>query len=69
MLLISRSNMSKKQQEWLTEQLINDISLENTENLYKNISGMTTNEIMEALEKATLIRTRLNETNVGRELN
>jgi hypothetical protein len=61
--------MSKKQQEWLTEQLINDISLENTENLYKNISGMTTNEIMEALEKATLIRTRLNETNVGRELN
>lgn len=61
--------MSKKQQDWLTEHLINSkFNLENTEDLIKKISGMTAQEIIESMEAAKLISDRLNSTSLGKEL-
>lgn len=56
-------------QDWLVNYVINNgFLVSNSKELERYISGMTANDIIEALEKALAIRQKLSETSLGREL-
>ena len=56
-------------QDWLVNYVINNGFLaSNSKELEKYVSGMTANDIIEALEKALAIRQKLSESSLGREL-
>lgn len=56
-------------QVWLVNYVINNGFLaSNSKELESYISGMTANDIIEALDKALSIRQKLSESSLGREL-
>lgn len=62
--------MNTKKQEWLTDYLVNhNFSVVNTEELQENISGMTAEQIIQAMESARKIQESLSSTLLGKELN
>lgn len=68
--MILKDNMNTKKQDWLTDYLINhNFSVPNTEELQERISGMTAQQIIEAMESAKQIQDRLSSTSLGKELN
>lgn len=63
--------MNSKRLEWLVDYLINSNfgMISSSEELEKNISGMTAKQIIEAMENAKKIQDSLKATSLGRELN
>lgn len=56
-------------QEWLVNYVVsNGFLVSNSKELESYISGMTANDIIEALDKALSIRQKLSESSLGREL-
>lgn len=61
--------METPQQEWLVNYLLtNGFLVKNTIELQTKISGMTANQIIEAMEKAKSLREGLEASPLGREL-
>jgi hypothetical protein len=59
-----------KQQEWLTNYIIsNNFNIVDSDELQNKISGMTSSQIIQAMEIAKKILDSLGSTSVGRELN
>jgi hypothetical protein len=59
-----------KQQEWLTNYIIsNNFNIVDSDELQNKISGMTSSQILQAMEIAKKILDSLGSTSVGRELN
>lgn len=62
--------MNTKKQEWLTDYLVNhNFSVVNTDELQEQISGMTAEQIIQAMESARKIQDMLSSTSLGKELN
>ena len=61
--------MQTSKQEWLINYLISfGFIVLNTEELQNRISGMTANQIIEAMEAAKTIRENLENSPLGKEL-
>lgn len=61
--------MELTKQEWLVNYLItHGFLVKNTLELQSRISGMTANQIIEAMEKARNLREELNSSPLGKEL-
>lgn len=61
--------MTNRQQDWLVKYLLNDTEyVECSEELDKQVSGMTAEEIIRVMEKVSTIKKNLNLTSLGREL-
>lgn len=61
--------MNKTKQEWLINYLLmHGFLVRNTKELQDQISGMTANDIISAMETAKSIQDKLNSTPLGREL-
>jgi hypothetical protein len=62
--------MNNDKQNWLTNYLINcNFNVSDCVDLQNKLTGMTAQQIIEAMEKAHKIISSLNSTSLGRELN
>ena len=69
MLLILRNNMDQAKQTLLIDYLVkHNFNIPANVDLQKTISGMTAQQIIQAMEIAKDIQSRLMSTSLGREL-
>lgn len=69
MLLILRNNMEQTKQTMLIDYLVkHNFNIPANVDLQKTISGMTAQQIVQAMEIAKDIQSRLMSTSLGREL-
>jgi hypothetical protein len=62
--------MDNSKQEWLMKYLLNcGFVVPADQDLQNHITGMTSNDIIQAMEKAKKLMDNLNSTSLGRELN
>lgn len=61
--------MQTEQQKWLIEYLVNhNFVIDNHEEILRHISGMTSKQILDAMEAAKSLQTQLGSTGLGKEL-